>query len=283
MGPMSRISGVCFSPDGKHLATDGSDVDGYFVVIWDFINKKKVAVLRNDVMERSVTYSPDGKYLACTADAEGDGYEVLLWDTGKLENPVRLFKQNDFMHTVRFSNDSKYLACACRSRIVNGDDSVTTEGYIRVVDIANRNVSTTFRGFKEISGSIMFSSDDKLLAAINSGQGAPLQIIDFGGKRKTVTTLTTHNVFTLQAIFTSDSKWVVVGGSESAPGKKGENEGTVQIWNLDTKILYKKFKAHDFPVSNMFLARDNRTLITADVNNVKVWTLPAEWFTRQER
>jgi RNA polymerase sigma factor (sigma-70 family) len=100
---------LCFSPDGKRLASGGL---GSPLRLWDVATgKERCRFGEGTPWLSDLTFSPDGKLLASLC-GEGDGHSVTLWDTatGKL---VRTWKapQRE-MWNLAFAPDAATLATA---------------------------------------------------------------------------------------------------------------------------------------------------------------------------
>src|SRR5262249_26333576 len=79
-GHEGRMNGVVFSPDGRRLATGGSDTT---VQIWDAQTGAELLTFRGHGQEvHCVAFSPDGRLLASAGGQVLDlsGREVKVWD-----------------------------------------------------------------------------------------------------------------------------------------------------------------------------------------------------------
>ncbi|MBQ1191108.1 MAG: TIR domain-containing protein, partial [Bacteroidales bacterium] len=103
-GNSGYISSVCWSPDGKYLASDLEDDN---VIIWDANSGERLKTLKghsNSVS--SVCWSPDGRYLASgSLDST-----LIIWDVTGGESFKTLEGHSDEVYSVCWSPDGKYLA-----------------------------------------------------------------------------------------------------------------------------------------------------------------------------
>jgi RNA polymerase sigma factor (sigma-70 family) len=97
---------VCFSPDGKLLASGSYDTT---VWLWDVAARKAARVLTgHESSVKSVVFSPDGKTLA----SAGDDRSIRLWDTATGKQRRKLTGHQYDIYSLAFSPDSKRLASA---------------------------------------------------------------------------------------------------------------------------------------------------------------------------
>jgi serine/threonine protein kinase len=128
-GHAGEVTSVCFSPDGKHLATASYDRT---VRVWDVTTGKQILTLKGHTLGvNSVCFSPDGKRLA---SASGDRIspdrrgEVIVWDAATGQEVLTLKKGHTLgLSCVCFSPDGKRLASSSWDETVKVWDAATGE------------------------------------------------------------------------------------------------------------------------------------------------------------
>ncbi|CCE65775.1 hypothetical protein TPHA_0M02000 [Tetrapisispora phaffii CBS 4417] len=142
------IRSVCFSPDGKFLATGAED---RLIRIWDIAQKKIIMVLQGHEQDiYSLDYFPSGEKLV---SGSGDR-TVRIWDlrTGQCSLTLSI---EDGVTTVAVSpEDGKYIAAGSLDRAVRVWDSET--GFL-VERLDSENELGT--GHKDSVYSVVFTRD----------------------------------------------------------------------------------------------------------------------------
>jgi len=155
-----------FSPDGKTLAW-GS---GGTVHLWDLATRKELTTLQgpkgNQVMARSLAFSPDGKQLASAFSLVNPGSMAIVWDvaTGK---EVRRFedpKQQTMIDSVCFSPDGQGLLTGEALLTV-----FTLPGQIQWWDLDTGKVIKQFKVRGLLPRSLVFTKDGKTLLSQDEG------------------------------------------------------------------------------------------------------------------
>ncbi len=143
---LGDIYSVAFAPDGKTLATAGSDS---FIRLWDVTTGQIRSVLWGHLgMLRGVAFSPDGKTLASASD----DCTVKLWDvaSGRVRNTLR--GHTDRVHCVAFSPDGTVVASGGKDR------------WVRVWDARTGQEQYRWRAHEDTVESVAFSPNGQMIA-----------------------------------------------------------------------------------------------------------------------
>jgi WD40 repeat protein len=110
------LSGIAFTPDGRHMAT----VNGDEALVWRVRKGRAAEPVRrlkhaNSTSVQDVVYGPDGNWLATVGVEVGVGYVVRLWDV-RTATLVASLPHEDMVLEVAFSPDGKWLATSSANR-----------------------------------------------------------------------------------------------------------------------------------------------------------------------
>ena len=111
-GHTAEVLGVAYSPNGQQVASAGNDRT---VRTWNVVSGQLLHTLELPDIGNSVTYSPDGRYLAA---AIGDPVELhapgalYFWDA-RTGTPVAIFHwTREILFNLAYSPDGQYLGAA---------------------------------------------------------------------------------------------------------------------------------------------------------------------------
>ncbi|MBP85918.1 MAG: hypothetical protein CMJ64_04245 [Planctomycetaceae bacterium] len=142
-GHTTNIWQLSFTPDGKRLATSGSDE----VKVWDFARAKEVASFKTPAFTRSAVFTHDGKRVA-TGDDNGG---IILWDV-ETAKPLRTLKgHKDWVVDLALSPDGKQLA------------SASVDLTAKVWDLDSGRMIRTLKGHTWYLNCVAFSPNGKRL------------------------------------------------------------------------------------------------------------------------
>jgi WD40 repeat protein len=294
-GHGSAINALALSPDGKTLASAGTD---FLVELWDVDGKasKLRGPLRqgpdplspilvqptptHNGMVWAVAFSPDGKTVASgagfvqTRTPEGrmkfEG-EVRLWDaaTGKEQAAVRRYPVS--VHSLAFSPDSRTLAWGGGVQtsaidttprqsfkdIPRNDEEL---GEVRVWDLATGKERTFFHCDDGWIKSVAFSPDGKTLAS--GGRDSAIRLFDVATGRERAC-LRDRGCGIRAVVFSPDGKTLAsVPGVSRSPGTDKQGEG-VRLWDLATGRVRARLEAPGVRVEGVAFDADGRRVTTA--------------------
>ncbi len=160
-GYKGGVTSVAFSPDGKRLASGGSELDlskpdeAVLVRLWETNTGQQVLTIRGHKGHvTSVAFSPDGQRLA-----SANGGTVTLWDATTGHEVIDLRGHSGPVQSVAFSPDGKRIASA------GGQSFVGKPGEVKLWDATTGHEILTLHGHTGPVFSVAFSPDGQRLAS----------------------------------------------------------------------------------------------------------------------
>ncbi|MEZ4707564.1 MAG: BTAD domain-containing putative transcriptional regulator [Caldilineaceae bacterium] len=239
---MGAIETVKVSPDGRYLASGGSDGAIY---LWQTSNYQLHHVLRGHLgIVKSICFSADGKWLF-SGDLDG---ALLVWEvmTGNL---VRLVMQQEKpVIAASLHRDGVHLAVAL------------TDETIQIWDWQRAALCATLPAFATLT-SLIFSPDGKYLVSV----GDERQINVWCGNRfELLTTLEGHTGKILAVDFNAQSDLFATAGED----------GQICLWRVPTMRLHQVLTGHtDFVLALSFGARGDYLASGSADQTVRTWDL----------
>jgi WD40 repeat protein len=133
----SVVEDCVFVPNTTTLITGGGDQQ---LIVW---NAETGQGTQHISQPRSIVHlavTPDGKYLA-SAEQRG---RVLLWDTGKMSDPIELASSIESLASLTFSPNGQRLVAAQKDGNVFIWDAVQSHRTKRVIDAKTEVKEVTF-------------------------------------------------------------------------------------------------------------------------------------------
>jgi RNA polymerase sigma factor (sigma-70 family) len=282
------ISGVAFAPDGRWLASSGSD--DQIVRLWDPVTGKELRRLTGHThYVQCVAVSPDGRVIATGGHFDPS---VRLWDAASGKELRRLDGHREVVWAVAFAPDGKALvsasedgtlrvwetatgkelqriACATGVRAASFSRdgksvlSAGADGSIRVWDGVTGKEQLRLDGHTGSTRCLAVSPDGRTL--ISGGDDKLVRLWDLTAGKE-VHRLKGHRDGVASVAFSPDGKLLASGGSDQ----------TVRLWHADTGKDAGTLKGHEHVVCSVAFSPDGKLLASAGYDNiVRLWDVAA--------
>ena len=272
------VFSMCFSPDGKTLATGHKDTT---VRLWDVETRTVKAILKgHSHFVMSVSFAPDGKSLV------SGSYDktIRIWDVKTGKHKATLKGHPALIKNVVYSNDGNTIASQCLGEVrfwdaTTGEHTATlldhaiyintiayspdgttiasgySDGSIRLWDASLTKHKKTLAGHTKAIRSISFSPEGKTFISV--GDDNLLRLWDVGTEKQ-IKTFTGHTNKVTSVTFNAN-------GSMLASASDSE----IWLWDVATGKHKATLTGHTRIVSTVVFSPNGKTLASADISTEK--------------
>jgi WD40 repeat protein/serine/threonine protein kinase len=252
-GHTNIVTAAVFSPDGRRIASAGSDSD-FTVRLWDPRTHREALTLQgNSQLALDLAFSPDGRHLVSAGK-----YGVQIWKADPLaalrgEERLDLTVHTSEVWRAVFSPDGQQIASASSDRTVRLWNSVTGEP------------GRVYQKHSRVVFCVDYSSDGRIASVSVEGGGnvdADLRIWDpaTGVDKHVMRGGKTY----FNALFTPDAKHVIAGGSGQV----------IDVWDAATGSFIRSLPGHDAEVAAISFNNDGSRMVSATPllkNTIILW------------
>jgi len=250
------IRSVCFSPDGRYLATGAEDK---LIRVWDIQSRtirNTFAGHEQDIY--SLDFARDGRTIA---SGSGDR-TVRLWDIEAGQN-ILILSIEDGVTTVAISPDTKYVAAGSLDKSVRVWDAST--GYLveRLEGPDGHKDSVYSVAFAPNGKDLVSGSLDKTIKMweLAAPRGAHPNTGPKGGR--CIKTFEGHKDFVLSVALTPDGAWVLSGSKDRG----------VQFWDPRTGNTQLMLQGHKNSVISVAPSPSGGSFATGSGDmRARIWT-----------
>jgi WD40 repeat protein len=237
----SIIMSVCFSPDGKMLAS-ASYKDN--VKLWSIPDGMLQKSLFHSGDVFLAIFCPDGKTLA-----SGIGNRIKLWSIPNGELIKELEGHTDSVKSLCYSPDGKTLA------------SGSMDGIIKLWSIPDGVLQKTLKGHQYDVSSICYSPDGKIIASGSGDNSIKLWSIPEIKQQKAIKG---HSNTITSVAFCPDGK-ILVSASK---------DNTIKLWSISDGKLMKTIEGEPKEVNGINISPDGKFLAVCRGFTIELWSFP---------
>jgi WD40 repeat protein len=255
-GHYAAVTAVCYSPDGKLIATGSADKT---IILWRSADGKQIRSFRGSASEIShLEFNQVGKSILSLSQ---DG-TWMTWDvaTGKMKNKMKP-AENRFTF-ASFSPDGSLIATGSRKSGISTWNAETGEKILDFKPVPRNLYSENGFDYPE-SGTVTFSTDGQFLIA---GVGDNTAILFDAKTGKEVSkfkkTNSTCTSCICEAAITPDNKYILIAQSDS-----------IKMFERLTGEMVREFYGQGGSPENLTVSADNKCISAIEYGVAEMWEI----------
>jgi dipeptidyl aminopeptidase/acylaminoacyl peptidase len=254
------VSGLAFSPDGKIVATGGTEGA---IHLWDVASGKQLGQLDGHRGWVYLSISPDGRLLA----SAGQDGTLRLWDLAARREIRRIPGPHGELHDVVFSPDGKTLGAASGDLQGRGKNSAAC-----LYEVAGGRLIRRWEGPQQwLVQTLAFSPDGRFLAA--GGFKGPIVIWDVvtGQEHHRLASEPTASLAMTHGLsFSADGKTLASANTDHF--RPNSRRPSICLWEMVTGKERGRFVGHAVEVNAVAFAPDGRSVASGSVDTTAlIW------------
>jgi WD40 repeat protein len=195
---------------------------------------------------RSLSFSPDGRFLAVCRTKQGGG-AVELWDMAS-RNRIWIQQEPAGFVRVRFAPSGKTLAAA------------TGKEDVQILNSTDGKATTTLSGSGPGIQSLAFSPDSKFLAVAGTDPAIRVWNLETG--------------FAERTLEDGKTRWLALAFSSDGKTLASSRTGGVNLWDIATGQVRTKLAGHLYAPNTLLFARDGSALLMATADaSIFLWDI----------
>ncbi|GAB4211420.1 MAG: hypothetical protein OHK0022_45930 [Roseiflexaceae bacterium] len=238
------VRSIDWSPDGRFFAAIGQENN--IVNIWNMSEKKTIRRFKHNGDVVNLSWSHNGKYIACSADKG-----IYIWDaqSGDL---VHKFADNGLLSapSIEWSPDDKLIMSSAGDLGNNFIHIWNVETGVFMYGDQGMSTMVTTVSWRPDGSSFLAAFDDGTIHISESKTGQQIRL------------LRGHSGEIHAAAWSADGKYILTGGSDA----------TARIWDSASGDVIRVFQGHSLNVAAVSWSPDGKTILTGSYDNTaRVW------------